>query len=156
MVRLREVAVEQPLVKEVKKRGGIAYKLVSPGRINVPDRLCIMPGGRIFFVECKAPGEKPREGQVREMKRLKELGCEVYTLDTVDNKWLFTPAANGEYLPPAPPPPPPRQPKVKPVKDKTPVLPAWVRRCTLDSCERPHYEKGLCKFHFERLENKKA
>ncbi|MDE9454224.1 VRR-NUC domain-containing protein, partial [Xenorhabdus bovienii] len=67
--------------KEIKKAGGIAYKFVSPGRRSVPDRICILPGGRILFVECKAPGEKPRPDQLREHERLRALGCEVVVLD---------------------------------------------------------------------------
>ncbi|MDE9438043.1 VRR-NUC domain-containing protein [Xenorhabdus bovienii] len=80
-MNIRESVIENHLVKEIKKAGGIAYKFVSPGRRSVPDRICILPGGRILFVECKAPGEKPRPDQLREHERLRALGCEVVVLD---------------------------------------------------------------------------
>ncbi|MDE9455735.1 VRR-NUC domain-containing protein, partial [Xenorhabdus bovienii] len=75
--------------KEIKKAGGIAYKFVSPGRRSVPDRICILPGGRILFVECKAPGEKPRPDQLREHERLRALGCEVVVLDSKELSGIF-------------------------------------------------------------------
>ena len=57
---MREKTIEQHLVKEAKRRGGIAPKLVSPGFDGMPDRLVLLPKGRIAFVEVKAPGETPR------------------------------------------------------------------------------------------------
>lgn len=136
MAYLREIAIEQPLAKAVKKRGGIAYKLVSPGRRNVPDRLCIMPGGRIFFVECKAPGEKPRPGQYREMNRLRALGCEVYTLDSTNNDWLFKPAANEPHL--------------ELHTDIEQTSRPWKRFCEVEGCDEPHHAKGFCSRHYDR------
>ncbi|CDG88421.1 VRR-NUC domain-containing protein [Xenorhabdus bovienii] len=83
-MNIRESVIEDHLVKEIKKAGGIAYKFVSPGRRSVPDRICVLPGGRVVFVECKAPGEKPRPDQLREHERLRALGCEVVVLDSKD------------------------------------------------------------------------
>lgn len=78
----RESSIEKNLVKQVKAAGGHAYKFVSPGRRGVPDRLVILPGGRVVFVECKAPGQKPRPEQEREHKRLQALGVKVVVLDS--------------------------------------------------------------------------
>lgn len=89
MSYIRENIIEAHLVKEVKARGGMAYKFVSPSHSNVPDRLCVMPGGRIFFVECKAPGKTPRPGQRRELDRLRAKGAEVYELDSKDLTEIF-------------------------------------------------------------------
>ncbi|MDC9588866.1 VRR-NUC domain-containing protein [Xenorhabdus sp. XENO-10] len=83
-MKTREDVIERHLVNEVKKAGGIAYKFVSPGRRSIPDRICILPGGRVIFVECKAPGEKPRPEQLREHERLRALGCSVVVLDSKD------------------------------------------------------------------------
>ncbi|KMV67432.1 nuclease [bacteria symbiont BFo2 of Frankliniella occidentalis] len=82
MAYIRESTIEKHLVAEVKKAGGIAYKFVSPGRRSVPDRLVLLPGGRAVFVECKAPGEKPRPEQLREHERLRGLGFIVVVLDS--------------------------------------------------------------------------
>lgn len=76
-----EREVEQALVREVRKAGGIAPKFTSPGNAGMPDRLIILPGGHIAFVELKAPGQKPRPLQIRQMARLTDLGCMVRTLD---------------------------------------------------------------------------
>ncbi|MGG2141727.1 VRR-NUC domain-containing protein [Symbiopectobacterium sp. RP] len=82
MAYIRESTIEKHLVAEVKKAGGIAYKFVSPGRRSVPDRLVLLPGGRLVFVECKAPGEKPRADQLREHNRMRALGFTVVVLDS--------------------------------------------------------------------------
>lgn len=57
---MREKVIEQKLVAEVKKAGGICPKWAAPGFDGVPDRIAMFPGGKIAFVEVKAPGEKPR------------------------------------------------------------------------------------------------
>lgn len=79
---VRENLIEKHLVAEVKKTGGVAYKFVSPGRRSVPDRIVLLPGGRLVFVECKAPGEPPRADQLREHERLRALGFSVVVLDS--------------------------------------------------------------------------
>ncbi|MDX7988634.1 VRR-NUC domain-containing protein [Xenorhabdus sp. 12] len=81
-MKIREDVIEKHLVNEVKKAGGIAYKFVSPGRRGVPDRIVVLPNGRVVFVECKAPGEKPRPDQLREHERLRTLGQTVIVLDS--------------------------------------------------------------------------
>lgn len=78
---MREKVIEQKLVKAVKVAGGIAPKLVSPGFDGMPDRMVLMPGGRIGFVEVKAPGEKPRPLQASRHRLLRRLGFRVYVLD---------------------------------------------------------------------------
>lgn len=84
MVYERESKIEKNLVVAVKQAGGTAYKWVSPGRRSVPDRIVLLPGGRIVFVECKSPGVKPRSDQLREHERLRKLGFEVVVLDSAD------------------------------------------------------------------------
>ncbi|ECC1562044.1 TPA: VRR-NUC domain-containing protein [Salmonella enterica] len=76
----RENLIEKHLVAEVKKAGGVAYKFISPGHRSVPDRIVLLPGGRIVFVECKAPGKPPRADQQREHERLRALGFSVVVL----------------------------------------------------------------------------
>ena len=70
----RESLIEKHLTPAVKAAGGVAYKFVSPGRRSVPDRIVLLPGGRIVFVECKSPGKAPRADQLREHERLRALG----------------------------------------------------------------------------------
>ena len=78
---MREKTIEQHLVKAVKNSGGIAPKLVSPGFDGMPDRLVLLPGGKIGFVEVKAPGKEPRPLQVARHGLLRLLGFKVYVLD---------------------------------------------------------------------------
>ena len=78
---MREKNIEQKLVKAVKNAGGIAPKLTCPGYDGMPDRLVLMPEGRIGFVEVKAPGKEPRPLQVRRHEMLRNLGFKVYVLD---------------------------------------------------------------------------
>lgn len=81
---MRESVVEKKLSTEAKKRGGLAVKFVSPGFDGVPDRLVLFPGGRLAFVELKAPGKKMRPLQVRRAKQLTALGFRVYCVDSTD------------------------------------------------------------------------
>jgi hypothetical protein len=63
---MTEKELELMLVKEVKRRGGRAYKFISPGINGVPDRLVLLPYGRAGFVEVKAPGKKMRPRSISE------------------------------------------------------------------------------------------
>ena len=79
-----EKYIEKKLVESVKKIGGIAAKLASPGLDGMPDRLVLLPHGKITFVELKAPGKKPRPLQVRRIKQLQKLGFACYVIDSVE------------------------------------------------------------------------
>lgn len=81
---MREKEIEQKLVTEVKRCGGICPKFVSPGFVGMPDRLVLLPEGRFAFVEVKAPGEKPRPLQTARHKLLRKLGFSVYVLDGME------------------------------------------------------------------------
>ena len=81
MNSLREKTIEQALIKAVKSYGGLAVKFVSPGFAGMPDRLVLLPGGRLGFVEVKALGKKPRTIQTVRHEQLRQLGFKVYVLD---------------------------------------------------------------------------
>ena len=78
---MRERDIERKLVTEVRKRGGLAVKFVSPGLDGVPDRLVLLPGGKIAFVELKATGKNMRPLQQKRAKQLVGLGFRVYCID---------------------------------------------------------------------------
>ena len=78
---MREKQIEQKLVRATKNMGGIAPKFVSPGFDGMPDRIVLLPGGHIGFVEVKAPGEKPRPLQLSRHGMLRKLGFRVFILD---------------------------------------------------------------------------
>ena len=81
---MREREVEAALVKAVKARGGICPKWVSPGLDGVPDRIVLLPGGKVGFVELKAPGEKPRKLQIARMGQLERLGYKCFVCDSIE------------------------------------------------------------------------
>ena len=56
---MREKIIETKLKNQAKNRGGLALKFVSPAFDGVPDRIILMPGGKVGFVEVKAPGKTP-------------------------------------------------------------------------------------------------
>ena len=84
VICLRENVIETALKKAVKKRGGLAFKFVSPGVDGVPDRIVLLPGGRIGFIELKAPGKKMRTLQEKRKRQLEALGFLVFCLDNID------------------------------------------------------------------------
>ena len=79
-----EKYIELSLVRAVKEAGGICPKFVSPGTSGMPDRLVLLPGGEMVFVELNAPGQKPRPLQERMHERLRALGFTVYVIDSVE------------------------------------------------------------------------
>ncbi len=81
---MREKALEHKFVMEVKRVGGLALKFVSPGFDGVPDRIVLLHGGKIGFVEVKAPGEKPRPLQLARHRLFRRLGFKVFVLDNSD------------------------------------------------------------------------
>jgi hypothetical protein len=81
---VREKYIEAKFVSEVKSCGGIAPKFVSPGFDGMPDRLVLLPDGRMAFAEIKAPGKKPRSLQVSRHELLRRLGYRVYVIDSTE------------------------------------------------------------------------
>lgn len=51
---MRESEIERKLGLGVRQLGGLYYKFTSPNLPGVPDRIVILPGGRVIFVELKA------------------------------------------------------------------------------------------------------
>lgn len=78
---MREREIERKLVTVVKNRGGICPKFVSPGFDGMPDRVVLLPHGKIGFVEVKRPGEQPRPLQTARHRILRKLGFLVFVLD---------------------------------------------------------------------------
>ena len=77
---MNERTIERRLCQEIRALGGLALKFVSPGLAGVPDRLILLPGGKLAFVEVKAPGQTLRPLQVRRKAQLEALGFQVYCL----------------------------------------------------------------------------
>ena len=82
--KMREKIIEEQLVKAVRLMGGLAPKFVSPGFDGVPDRLLLLPNGRMAFAELKAPGKQLRPLQKRRKRQLETLGFRVFVIDNTD------------------------------------------------------------------------
>lgn len=75
---MREKQIEAKLVRGIHAMGGRAYKFVSPGNGGVPDRLIVLPGGRIVFAELKAESGRLSRIQQARIEELRRLGAEVF------------------------------------------------------------------------------
>ena len=76
-----EKDVERYLVRLAKYNGGETRKVRWIGRNSAPDRVVMLPGGILVWVECKAPGEKPDDAQAREHDAMRKLGQQVEVVD---------------------------------------------------------------------------
>lgn len=80
-----EREIESKLREPIKALGGLCLKFETPGYTGVPDRIILLPGGVIRFVETKQPGKKERARQRLVHGLLRELGFTVYsTVDSVE------------------------------------------------------------------------
>lgn len=75
-----ESYIENYLVKRVTEAHGLIYKFVS-GTIGVPDRI-VVAFGHTLFIECKAPGEKPRPSQCMVINDMRAAGADVRIFDS--------------------------------------------------------------------------
>lgn len=92
---MQEAKIENYLKKQAESIGGKAYKFVSPGVSGVPDRIVLLPGGRIFFIELKAPDKKLKKLQEYRAKELRTLGFDVRTIDSKEKVDKFIEEVNS-------------------------------------------------------------
>lgn len=81
---MRERDIEKKLVNEIRKMGGEAFKWTSPGNDGVPDRIVMLPGGRLIFIELKADRGSLSPIQKVQIRRIQKLGQEVYVVRGMD------------------------------------------------------------------------
>ena len=94
-----EKDIERRFVEEAARHGMAALKFTSPGMAGMPDRMVLMPGGRVVFVEMKAPGEKPRPLQLRRHDFLRSYGFRVFTVDAKDGARRLADDLSREGIP---------------------------------------------------------
>jgi len=80
-MQIREREIELKLRKATAERGGLCLKCAPQGWAGAPDRMVLLPQGRMGFVEVKAPGQRPRPLQVARHRQLAALGYVVVTID---------------------------------------------------------------------------
>lgn len=89
MITVREASIERQFCMAVETVGGKAFKFTSLGAAGAPDRIVLL-GGKAYFVELKAPGEKLRPLQRYRQRQLTKLGFAVHVIDS--------PSAVGEFV----------------------------------------------------------
>ena len=82
---MKEKDIERYLCQRAQARGGAAYKLILFTGAGFPDRTVLLPGGRIAFIECKAPGKKPTTLQTAWLTKLQCWGFRATWVDTLDS-----------------------------------------------------------------------
>ena len=80
-----EKALEAELRERCKALGWMCIKLTSQYQRGLPDRLILMPGGRVCFVEIKTTGKRPTALQRVTHERLRTLGYRVEVVDTTES-----------------------------------------------------------------------
>lgn len=82
-----EKDIEKKLGEGLQKicRKAKCLKFISPGCAGVPDRIILLPGAKVAFVELKAPKKKERALQIYRQGLLKALGFTVFsTVNSVE------------------------------------------------------------------------
>lgn len=79
----KEASIEEYLRERVEDLRGVCIKLSPVGLRGVPDRLIVLSGPRVIFVELK----RPKRGVISALqhwwrKRLLALGCEHHFVKT--------------------------------------------------------------------------
>lgn len=81
---MRESEIEQHLVDTVQFLGGEIRKVQWIGRNGAPDRLVMLPEGRLLWIELKAPGKTPSPVQLREHAKMARCGQHVHVVDSIE------------------------------------------------------------------------
>lgn len=78
---MNEKLIEKKLKKLVEKLGGLCLKIFSPWFTGLPDRLILLPGKRIYWVETKSTGKELSARQKVVRRIFAKLGFEVDVID---------------------------------------------------------------------------
>ena len=85
-----EKEIEKKLCTLARSRGGWCLKWVCPGWSGVPDRIILLPGARIYFVETKRPvGGTLSRLQAKWREWITALGFEVWIIKDAQQLRLF-------------------------------------------------------------------
>lgn len=87
---MREKTIEKYLINKTKKASGMCVKFWPIFFAGFPDRIVLLPGGTIIFVELKAPGKDSTPLQVKVQNTIRGLGFRVEVCDSkeqIANLW---------------------------------------------------------------------
>lgn len=77
-----EKLLETKLKDGVESLGGWCIKMLSTHLTGLPDRVCLFPGGIVFFAEIKTTKKKPKKIQILVHHKIRKLGFDVHLIDT--------------------------------------------------------------------------
>ena len=78
-----EKAIERYLVDQARQKGLPCLKYSNPNMVGYPDRLLVLPGGGVVWVELKSKGRKPTKIQQIRIAELIGMG---HLVKVIDNK----------------------------------------------------------------------
>ena len=88
-MRIIEKDIERWLGIQLKKLGCIYMKFISPGNDGVPDRIVVLPGGSVIFVELKDKKGVLMANQRIQVARLRKQGALVFVITGMIEAKLF-------------------------------------------------------------------
>lgn len=77
-----EKEIEKYLVMRTKEIGMPCLKYSNPNMVGYPDRIVVLPSGKVVWVELKSKGRKPSEIQWVRIKELRKMGHAVFIIDS--------------------------------------------------------------------------
>lgn len=84
-----EKDIEAWLGKQIKRLGGLSFKFASPGNPGVPDRIFVLPNGKVWFVELKQQLGKVAKVQKWQRERFISMGCNYRLVKGMDDARAF-------------------------------------------------------------------
>lgn len=77
-----EKIIERFLVDEIRRKKLVCLKYSNPNMVGYPDRVILLPGGKVIWVELKSKGRKPSKPQMIRMAELRGMGHDVRVIDS--------------------------------------------------------------------------
>jgi hypothetical protein len=86
---VRESVLEERLRVAVRRLGGVCWKLPSKFYRGIPDRMILLPLGRVYFIELKASNGRPSAFQLSRIAFLRKIGFDARILIGPDELQAF-------------------------------------------------------------------
>ena len=101
---LLESDIERYLVRRTIEHGGKAYKWVSPGHVGVADRIVLLPGGVVWFVELKTAKGRLSPWQKLFAADMARMGMQYIVIRSKEevDKWMLNRQSISPTRPTAP------------------------------------------------------
>lgn len=99
--RISEAKIEQWLNEQIRSMGGVSYKFVSPNNPGVPDRIYLLPGGVVWFVELKTEIGRLANLQKWQGRRIREMGCRYRVIHGMEEARAFVKEVMADEVPTA-------------------------------------------------------